>query len=408
MPTYYYKALNETGNPLSGVLEAESIQNANTILLSRGLTPSEVREAKAGRKDTIWNRIKSLTIGVKTNELILFTKQFRSMLNAGVPILRIMQVLEAQTESKLLREAVSGIIVNIRQGSTISDSFEKYPRIFSPLYCSMIRAGEVSGNVSSVLDRLIYIIEHEAKIKADIRSALQYPFIVVIALGIAFVVLLTLVIPQFASIFSKAGLQLPLPTKIAMLLYSILKNYWYLVFATLAIGIFALVQFLKTDNGKLVKDSFLLSIPILGPLFQKAAMSRFASIFAILQTSGVPVMQSLTILSDTIGNAAIAKSFEHVREKIQEGAGIATPLKTARYFTPMVIDMIAIGEESGNIDEMLREISKHYDDEVEYAVKALSDAIGPILIIALAAVVGFFALAIFLPMWDMTKMVSKH
>lgn len=408
MPTYYYKALNETGNPLSGVLEAESIQNANTILLSRGLTPSEVREAKAGRKDTIWNRIKSLTIGVKTNELILFTKQFRSMLNAGVPILRIMQVLEAQTESKVLREAVSGIIVNIRQGSTISDSFEKYPRIFSPLYCSMIRAGEVSGNVSSVLDRLIYIIEHEAKIKADIRSALQYPFIVVIALGIAFVVLLTMVIPQFASIFSKAGLQLPLPTKIAMLLYSILKNYWYLVFATLAIGIFALVQFLKTDNGKLVKDSFLLSIPILGPLFQKAAMSRFASIFAILQTSGVPVMQSLTILSDTIGNAAIAKSFEHVREKIQEGAGIATPLKTARYFTPMVIDMIAIGEESGNIDEMLREISKHYDDEVEYAVKALSDAIGPILIIALAAVVGFFALAIFLPMWDMTKMVSKH
>ncbi len=408
MPTYYYKALNETGNPLSGVLEAESIQNANTILLSRGLTPSEVREAKAGRKDTIWNRIKSLTIGVKTNELILFTKQFRSMLNAGVPILRIMQVLEAQTESKVLREAVSGIIVNIRQGSTISDSFEKYPRIFSPLYCSMIRAGEVSGNVSSVLDRLIYIIEHEAKIKADIRSALQYPFIVVIALAIAFVVLLTMVIPQFASIFSKAGLQLPLPTKIAMLLYSILKNYWYLVFATLAIGIFALVQFLKTENGKLVKDSFLLSIPILGPLFQKAAMSRFASIFAILQTSGVPVMQSLTILSDTIGNAAIAKSFEHVREKIQEGAGIATPLKTARYFTPMVIDMIAIGEESGNIDEMLREISKHYDDEVEYAVKALSDAIGPILIIALAAVVGFFALAIFLPMWDMTKMVSKH
>jgi len=408
MPTYYYKALNETGNPLSGVLDAESVQNANAILLSRGLTPSEVREAKAGRNDNIWERIKSLTLGVKTNDLILFTKQFRSMLNAGVPILRIMQVLEAQTESKNLREAVSGIIVDIRQGSTISDSFEKYPKIFSPLYCSMIRAGEVSGNVSSVLDRLIYIIEHEAKIRADIRSALQYPLIVVIALGIAFVILLTVVIPQFVSIFSRAGLQLPLPTKIAMLLYSIFKNYWYLVIATLGITVFALVQYFKTAGGKLVRDAILLGIPILGPLFQKAAMSRFASIFAILQTSGVPVMQSLTILSDTIGNAAIARSFDHVREKIQEGAGIATPLKTAPYFTPMVIDMIAIGEESGNIDEMLREISKHYDDEVEYAVKALSDAIGPILIIALAAVVGFFALAIFLPMWDMTKMVSKH
>lgn len=400
--------MNETGNFLSGTLEAETLQNANAILVSRGLMPSEVSEVKAGSRDTLWGQIKSITGTVKSNELILFTKQFRSMLNAGVPILRIMQVLEAQTESKVLRVAISGIIVDIRQGSTISDSFEKYPKIFSPLYCSMLRAGEISGNVPSVLDRLIYIVEHETKIKADIRAALQYPLIVVIALGIAFIVLLTMVIPQFVSLFSKAGLDLPLPTKIAMLLYSMLKNYWYLILGTLVAVIFGLFQYFKTENGKMVRDSFLLAIPILGPLFQKAAMSRFASIFAILQTSGVPVMQSLTILSDTIGNAAIARSFAHVRDKIQEGSGIAVPLKTAKYFTPMVIDMIAIGEESGNIDEMLREISKHYDDEVEYAVKALSDAIGPILIVALAAVVGFFALAIFLPMWDMTKMVTKH
>lgn len=408
MATYRYKAMNETGNFLSGSLEAETLQNANAILVSRGLMPSEVTEVKAGSRDTFLGRIKAITGKVKSNELILFTKQFRSMLNAGVPILRIMQVLEAQTESKVLREAISGIIVDIRQGSTISDSFEKYQKIFSPLYCSMLRAGEISGNVSSVLDRLIYIVEHETKIKADIRAALQYPLIVVIALGIAFIVLLTMVIPQFVSLFSKAGLELPLPTKIAMLLYSMVKNYWYVILGTLAAVIFGLFQYFKTENGKLVRDSFFLAIPILGPLFQKAAMSRFASIFAILQTSGVPVMQSLTILSDTIGNAAIARSFAHVRDKIQEGSGIAVPLKTAKYFTPMVIDMIAIGEESGNIDEMLREISKHYDDEVEYAVKALSDAIGPILIVALAAVVGFFALAIFLPMWDMTKMVSKH
>lgn len=408
MPTYRYKAIDETGNPMSGTLDAETLQNANAIIVSRGLMPSEVKEVNAGNRDSFWSNIKSITGKVKTNELILFTKQFRSMLNAGVPIIRIMQVLEAQTENKVLREAISGIVGEIRQGSTISDSFEKYPKIFSPLYCSMLRAGEVSGSVASVLDRLIYIIEHEAKIKADIRAALQYPLVVVIALGIAFIVLLTMVIPQFVTLFSKAGLELPLPTKIAMLLYSMLKNYWYLILGMLAVVIFGLHQYLKTYNGKLTKDSFLLAMPVFGPLFQKAAMSRFASIFAILQTSGVPVMQALTILSDTIGNTAIARSFEHVREKIQEGAGIATPLKTAKYFTPMVIDMIAIGEESGNIDEMLREISKHYDDEVEYAVKALSDAIGPVLIVALAAVVGFFALAIFLPMWDMTKMVTRH
>lgn len=177
---------------------------------------------------------------------------------------------------------------------------------------------------------------------------------------------------------------------------------------TATIGVVVgLRQYFKTENGRFVRDSLLLSLPILGPLFQKAAMSRFSSIFAILQSSGVPVLQSLTILSDTIGNAAIARSFNHVREKIEEGSGLSAPLKTAPYFPPMVVDMIAIGEESGSIEEMLTEISKHYDDEVEYAVKALSDAIGPILIVGLAAVVGFFALAIYMPMWDMTKMVKK-
>jgi Type II secretory pathway, component PulF len=255
---------------------------------------------------------------------------------------------------------------------------------------------------------LIYIIEHETKVKADIKSALRYPLMVVIALGIAFIVLLTFVVPKFATLFSKAGLVLPWPTQFAMFLYSFLVNYWYLILTIIVIIIFSSVSYFKTSQGRFVRDSFLLELPIIGSLFKKAALSRFASIFAILQTSGVPVMQSLTILSATIGNEAIARAFEYVRERIEEGAGISTPLKSAKYFTPMVIDMIAIGEESGNIDEMLREITKHYDDEVEYAVKGLSDAIGPILIVGLAAVVGFFALAIFMPIWDLTKLATQQ
>jgi type II secretory pathway component PulF len=406
MTIYRYKAIDDIGKTLSGTLEAESVQNANTILVSRGLIPSQVKEETFNERDTLWTRINAIIGTIKTRDLILFTKQFRSMLNAGVPIIRIMQVLEAQTESKVLRQAVTSIIADIRQGATISDAFEKHPKIFSHLYSSMLRAGELSGNVPSVLDRLIYIIEHEAKIKSDIKSAMQYPMMVVIALSIAFVVLLTFVIPRFATLFSSTGLELPWPTKIAVLLNLYLKNYWYLILGVLAAVIFGLRQYFKTQNGKLVRDTFLLQIPILGPLFQKAAMSRFASIFAILQSSGVPVMQSLTILSDTIGNEAVARSFDYVRDKIEEGSGIAAPLKTAAYFPPMVVDMIAIGEESGNIEEMLREIAKHYDDEVEYAVKSLSDAIGPILIVGLAVVVGFFALAIFMPMWDMTKMAK--
>ena len=407
MATYRYNAIDETGNSLSGTLDAESMQNASAMLGARGLIPTEISEDKGGGGESLMNKINAMTGGVKIRDLILFTKQFRSMLNAGVPIIRVLQVLEAQTENDLLRRATTAILAEVRQGSTLSDAFAKHPRIFSNLYCSMVRAGEMSGSVPSVLERLIYIIEHEAKIKADIKSALQYPIMVLIALGIAFFVLLTFVIPQFTAMFTKTGLELPMPTKVAILMNAYLKNYWYVMLGGLFAVIFGLRQYFKTQNGKLVRDSFLLSIPVLGPLMQKAAMSRFSSIFAILQSSGVSVMQSLTILSDTIGNAAIANSFDHIKTKIEEGSGIAAPMKTAKYFPPMVIDMIAIGEESGNIEEMLREISKHYDEEVEYAVKALSEAIGPILIVGLAAVIGFFALAIYMPMWDMTKMVKK-
>lgn len=408
MPTFSYKAINENGNTVAGTLEAQSSEEATSIIVARNLIPEKINMEERKSADSPWSKMMSAGGKIKVADLIIFTKQFRSMLSAGVPIIRLLQVLEAQTENHVLRKAIASVIMDIRQGSTLSEALQKYPKIFSILYCAMIKAGEISGNVPGVLERLIYIIEHENKVKSDIKAALRYPLIVVIALSIAFFVLLTFVVPQFASIFSKAGLVLPWPTKFAMLLYAFLANYWYLLVALVLIIIFSLAAYFRTPQGKFARDSFLLELPILGPLFKKAALSRFASIFAILQTSGVPVMQSLSILQETIGNEAIARAFEHVRERIEEGAGISAPLKTAKYFTPMVIDMIAIGEESGNMDEMLREITKHYDDEVEYAVKGLSDAIGPILIVGLAAVVGFFALAIFMPMWDLTKLATKH
>lgn len=407
MAKYVYKAIDASGQSLSGTLEATSVEEANNILLARDLIPSEVAEGTGDQSGaSLMDKINASLNKVQIRDLILFTKQFRSMMNAGVPIVRILQVLESQTENKKLKYAVSTMVTSIRQGASMSDAFEKHPDIFSHLYCSMLRSGELSGNVPGVLDRLIYIIEHEAKIKSDIKSALQYPMMVLIALGVAFIVLLTFVIPKFVAIFAQAGIKLPLPTQIAVLMYNMLSNYWWLLIAIVFAIVMLLRAYFKTDNGKYNRDRFLLKLPIIGPLFQKAAMSRFASIFAILQGSGVPVTQTLMILSDTIGNEAISRSFNYVRDKIQEGSGIAQPLRTAPYFTPMVVDMIAIGEESGNIDEMLTEISKHYDDEVEYAVKALSDSIGPILVVGLAAVVGFFALAIFLPMWDLTKMVK--
>ena len=407
MPKYIYEAINENGDTASGTLEVESVEVANSILISRNLIPSKIKEqSKPG--DNHWLQAILGTGTVKVMDLIMFTKQFHSMLVAGIPILRILSILEDQTESKSLKITISKIIQDINQGLSLSDALDKYPKIFSRLYCDMIKAGEISGSVPIVLDRLIYIIEHEAKVKSDIKSAFRYPLIVLIALGGAFIVLLTFVIPQFASVFSHAGITLPWPTKFAMLLYIFLSHYWYLIIGAIVITVFGMISYFKTRNGKFVRDSFLLEMPIVGPVFKKAALSRFASIFAILQTSGVPIMQSLTILSATMGNEALTRSFDHIRERIKEGAGISAPLKSAKYFTPMIVDMVAIGEESGNIDDMMRAVAKHYDDEVEYAIKGLSDALGPILIVGLAAIVGFFAFAIFMPMWDLTQIATKH
>ena len=405
MSKYIYQAINQNGENVSGKLDAESVEMANLILISRDLIPSKIKEQSDNNS---WLNALPGMNRVKTVDLVMFTKQFHSMLVAGIPILRILSILEEQTESKALKPAISKIIKDINQGSTLSDAMQKFPMIFDRLYCDMLRAGEISGNVPIVLERLIYIIEHEAKVKADIKSALRYPIIVLVALSGAFLVLLTFVIPQFASVFATAGLVLPWPTRISMLLYAFIHKYWYLILAVIVAIVFGLRFYFKTSNGRFARDSFLLEMPIVGPVFKKAALSRFASIFAILQTSGVPIMQSLTVLSATMGNEALTRTFDSIRERIKEGAGISAPLKSSKYFTPMVIDMIAIGEESGKIDEMMRAVAIHYDSEVEYAVKGLSDAITPILIVGLAVVVGFFALAIFMPMWDLTQLATKH
>lgn len=406
MANFSYQAINENGANVTGTIEADSREAAENLLLGKGLIPSKVTTASAGSNASFFTKIQESLTQVKIADLILFTKQFRSMMQAGVPILRLLQVLENQCQNKVLKKTIATISQDVKTGSTLYEAMKKHPLVFSPLYLSMIYAGEVSGTVPVILGRLIGIIEHEAKIKSDIKAALQYPLIVLIALGVAFFVLLTFVIPKFATIFSKAGLTLPLPTKIAMLLYQALENYWFVLIGGLVVSIIALRAYLKTAKGRYARDALVLKIPLLGPLFQKAAMSRFASIFAILQASGVPVMQAMAVLSETIGNSAISVEFDRVRERVQEGQGIAGPLSAAKYFTPMVVDMIAIGEESGNIEDMLRQISIHYDDEVAYAVKSLSDMIGPVLMVGLAAVVGFFAMAIFLPMWDLTKMVK--
>jgi type IV pilus assembly protein PilC len=397
--------MNERGQKVAGVIDAESLNQAQDRLNENGLIPTSVKPGRSAAGPTKAGKGAGIFSTVKAPELILFTKQFQTLVRSGISLLQILQVLGQQTDNKTLKAVLGDMHEAITRGASLFDAFKRHEKVFSPLYCNMIQAGETTGSLHQVLDRLIYIIDHEHRVRCDIRSALQYPIIVVIALFIAFFVLLTFVIPKFVTIYQSAHLKLPWPTKICMILYGLLMNYWPVLIIGIATAVIVLVFSLRTRQGRHVKDAIVLKIPLVGPLFVKAAMSRFASIFSIFQASGVPVLGAMAVLTKTIGNEAISREFNKIRDRLEQGSGIAGPLQSARYFPPMVINMVAIGEESGNLDDMLKEVSAHYDTEVEYAVKKLSDSIGPILTVGLAVVVGFFAFAIFLPMWDLTKMV---
>ena len=408
MTTFAYTAINENGLEVKGEIEAVSLDNAYERLSGQGLIPEAVDEKGSLLDDSeILSRLKDSLTPIKPRDLILFTKQFKTLIHAGVPMMDVLTTMEVQTENKRLQKTVTQIREDVREGASLYMAFSKHDNIFNDLYCNMLNAGETSGSLPEVLDRLIYIIDHENKLKSDIKSALRYPQMVLGFLGVAFFVLLNFVIPKFVTIFEKSGIDLPLPTQLCMTLYKLLNNYG-LVALIAIVGLIFLGRyyFFKTPAGMVVKDRTLLRLPLVGPVVLKAAMSRFASIFAILQSSGVTVLESMDVLAVTINNAAITLEFEKIKEMLTAGRGISQPLKSSKYFPPMVINMVAIGEESGNLDDMLQEISTHYDTEVEYSTKAMSEAIGPLLVVGLAAVVGFFALSIFLPMWDLTQMAQ--
>jgi len=406
MAKFSYHAITDSGTTTTGEIEADSVEKAGSLLAAQGFIPTQLKEKKSAVSDAQLRRILDFFSPVKAPELILFTKQFNTLIRAGVPMLTLLVVLQEQTEHPGLRRILDAIYQDIKEGASLYESFSRHQNVFSPLYCDMLRAGEASGSLNEVLDRLTYIIEHEHKVKSDIKSAMMYPIIVVCFLFVAFIVLLTAVIPRFVGIFKSAGLKLPLPTQICMLMYGFLIDYWYIAICILVVGGSVLVYYLKTKQGKFVFYTTVMRLPLVGPLFKKSAISRFASIFAILQSSGIDILQTMDILSATLGNAAISRELDGIKDRLAEGHGIAEPLRSAKYFTPMLINMVAIGEESGSLEDLLQDVARHYDSEVEYAMKKLSDAIGPILTIGLAAVVGFFALAIFLPMWDLTLMAK--
>ncbi len=405
MAVFYYNAIDEDGNKETGEMEAESADAVRNSLLSKGFLPLKVKK-KLGILKALLPDFQEVTTQIKLRDLILFTKQFRTMKKAGVPLMDIFHTLEDQTQNINMKKIINSISKDVLdRGLSLYGAFQKYPRAFSSLYCSVIQAGEASGRLHDVLQHIIDILEHEQKITSEIKAVLRYPAIVLIFLVIAFFVLLIVVLPKFLHIFKMRGINIPLPTQICVFMYTFICSYWYILLGISILSFIIFLIYLKTENGKYIRDLILLKLPLFGDLIIKNSMARFASIFSILQYAGVSAPESMTILSGTIGNRVIAMEFENMKKKIEVGGNIADQLRSSAYFPAMVTNMVAIGEKTENLDTILKDVSEHYISEMEYSIKEIMDFLNPFLTISMAVVVGFFALAIFLPMWDMTKIV---
>ncbi len=417
MKTYTYKAVDVAGKRSEGTVTAASVTEAKGKLLASGLAVTKISETKESASSAATKDGKPASNGFSLNlkgffekklptaELILFTKQFRTLYMAGITLDDLFEILARQTTHKGFKATIEDMRRRVTQGESLKSAFVAHQTVFSPLYCAMIGAGEESGALPDVLERLTYIIEHEEMTKQKIASATRYPKMVVGVMVGAFLILLNVVIPQFASLYSKSKVELPWPTQAAIQLNQLCMEWWWVVLLVAAGCVVAWTQFVKTQKGLLWRDTMMLKIPVIGTVLKKSAIARFAAILAILQRSGLSIVDSMTIVADTINNAFFSHKMDAVKEKIHSGEAVATSLTEVGGFSPLALSLITVGENTGSMEEMLSELSNHYDAEVNIAVEQLTEWIGPVLIIALGAVVLFFALAIFLPMWDLVKFV---
>ncbi len=397
MPLYQYKARDKFGALAVGTIESSAREAVATQLDSLGYIPVSIEE-----KRVAFPRLARFTARrVKPLDLIVFSRQLSTLISAGLPFLSSFDALIEQAENPALKEIILQVRRDVESGNTFADALAKHRDIFSPLFISMVRAGEVGGVLDEMLQRLATLLEHEAEIRARIKTATRYPKFVVVGLLIAIGILLTFVVPRFATMYDNFKVKLPLPTRILIGANHVFQDYWWLL-ALLGVGVtFAARTYVNTEGGRLQWDGIKIRLPVFGPIFLKSALSRFARVFGTLARSGMPILQALDIVADTVGNVVLARVIATVRDSVREGKGVVQPMRVSRVFPPVVVQMVAIGEEVGKLDEMLAKVSEYYDQEVDYSLKNLATSIEPILLVVIGAAVLFLALAIFMPWWNL-------
>jgi len=400
MITFLYSGTDNSGKQVSGEIKAKDRDAAVSMLRAKRIRTTMVR-----KKPKNTGGLAMLSGNVKMEDLSRFTRQFAAMTSAGLPLVQCMDILAGQTEAKLLQEALKRVSIDIQSGNTLADSMRKHPKIFNELYCNMVAAGESSGDLDGILNRLASYMEKSSRLQRKIKGAMAYPVVLaIIAVG-ATGVLLTFVVPQFAGMFTEMGGTLPVPTQIVMGISEFLQKFILLIIATIAGTIFAIRAYYKTEPGHYTIDNLLLKIPMIGDLLRKTSVSRFSETLATLLSSGVGILQALDITARTSGNKVIEQGLLNSIEKITAGHTIAEPLEETGLFPPMVTHMIAVGEKTGDISSMLEKVAQFYEEEVDAAVDAVMAMMEPIMIVVMGGVIGSLLIAMYLPMFDMVSLI---
>jgi type IV pilus assembly protein PilC len=401
MGVFRYVAKGPGGHYEVSVIEAQSEHAVVADLRKRGLTILSVSEEAHHARDVKRSRGKA-----KKGELVVFSRQLATMVDAGLPIVQSINTLGEQAGRPGLRRVLQDIERRIEHGASFSEAIAGHPRVFSQLYISMVRAGEASGNLAEILDRLAAHLEASLALRRKVRSAMMYPIMVSIIGLIITSVLLLKVIPVFGGIYASFGSDLPVPTQMLLDLSYFLRAYFPFVVGALVVGFFLIRGYVKTESGSIRYDQFKLGLPIFGPLFRKVAISRFSRTLSVLVRSGVPILNALEIVSKTAGNKLVERAVTQAMIAIKQGDNIARPLASSKVFPPMVVKMISVGEDSGKLETMLAKISDFYDSENEAAINGLTSLIEPLLIAFLGVVVGTVVICMFLPIFRLSSIVQ--
>lgn len=412
MQKYAYYALNREGKQIFGVIAADNQALALNDIRSLGLFPTNVREATKGDERRAARKKKGLDElyfgGVKTKELVVMTRQLSTLIDAGLPLLRSVNVLIAQLKPCKLRDILREVASDVQSGSTFAEALAKHPKQFDRLYVNMVRAGEVGGLLETVLQRLAIFMERREALKRRVKGALIYPIAVILIAGGIVSFLLLKVVPVFADIFTEFGGDLPAPTKVLIAAGDFMIYKWWILLTALCWTIIGLKLAMRSKQIKRVFDRIILKVPLIGDLVTKVAVARFARTLGTLITSGVPILQALKITRETIGNEVIQNAVDTVHESVKEGDTIAAPLDKSKVFPPMVVNMIDVGEETGSLDAMLVKVADIYDAEVENAVDAMLSLLEPIIIIVLGGIIGFIVVALYLPIFTLGDQINNQ